>query len=221
MDVETAEATPCKSWEEEGVWDHFPGQKAGEAEPARRWWTTGGGGGNDGDDGGDPWERDWYWNNSWERDWGRWGSHTWASWNNWDDCEEDWHRSPRQSQEEPVEKEGAQGDVQKKEETPLEKGEDDLMKGTPSTPLEKGYLGMHQPMSLFPKPGEGLSMRQEVEEKNKRKKIMVDYHNTLAINDHITQESSDALESLLEKGHEVIICTWCGRDKGCQGDAPP
>ena len=25
-------------WEEEGVWDHFPGQKAGEAEPARRWW---------------------------------------------------------------------------------------------------------------------------------------------------------------------------------------
>ena len=34
----------------------------------------GGGGGNDGDDGGDPWERDWYWNNSWERDWGRWGS---------------------------------------------------------------------------------------------------------------------------------------------------
>ena len=113
-----------------------------------------------------------------------------------------------------MEKEGAQGDVQKKEETPLEKG-------TPSTPLEKGYLGMHQPMSLFPKPGEGLSMRQEVEEKNKRKKIMVDYRNTLAINDHITQESSDALESLLEKGHEVIICTWCGRDKGCQGDAPP
>ena len=112
-----------------------------------------------------------------------------------------------------MEKEGAQGDVQKKEETPLEKGEDDLMKGTPSTPLEKGYLGMHQPMSLFPKPGEGLSMRQEVEEKNKRKKIMVDYHNTLAINDHITQESSDALESLLEKGHEVIICTWCGRDR--------
>ena len=181
----------------------------------------GGGGGNDGDDGGDPSKRNWYWNNSWERDWGRRGSHTWASWNNWDDWEEDWHRSPRQSQEEPVEKEGAQGDVQKKEETPLEKGEDDLMKGTPSTPLEKGYLGMHQPMSLFPKPGEGLSMRQEVEEKNKRKKIMVDYHNTLAINDHITQESSDALESLLEKGHEVIICTWCGRDKGCQGDAPP
>lgn len=95
----------------------------------------------------------------------------------------------------------------------MEKGEDDLMKGTPSTPLEKGYLGMHQPMSLFPKPGEGLSMRQEVEEKNKRKKIMVDYHNTLAINDHISQESSDALESLLEKGHEVIICTWCGRDR--------
>ena len=50
-----------------------------------------------------------------------------------------------------------------KEETPLEKGEDDLMKGTPSTPLEKGYLGMHQPMSLFPKPSEGLSIRQKNE----------------------------------------------------------
>ena len=226
----------------------------------------GGGGGNDGDDGGDCWERDWYWNNSWERDWGRWGSHTWASWNNWDDWEEDWHRSPKQSprtrshsrrsrrqsrsrdsrasplrkgrscrhsrswsrersfspdwsrsatpsrkvwrikempvpeapdeegpplgkgdvemekeaplekgmddkvgevemkEEEPMEKEGAQGGVQMKEETPLEKGEDDLMKGTPSTPLKKGYF---QPMSLFPKPGEGLSMRQEVEKKKK------------------------------------------------------
>ncbi|CAK9081270.1 unnamed protein product [Durusdinium trenchii] len=97
-------------------------------------------------------------------------------------------------EEEPVEKEGAQGGVEMKEETPLEKGEGE-MKGTPGTPLEKGYLGMHQPMSLFPKPGEGLFIRQEVEERKKMKKIMVDYHNTLAINDHISQESSDALES--------------------------
>ena len=250
----------------------------------------GGGGGNDGDDGGDPWERDWYWNN-------------------WDDWEEDWHRSPRQSprtrshsrrsrrqsrsrdsrasplrkgrssssgssrassrhsrswsrersfspdwsrsatpsrkvwrikempipeapdeegpplgkgdvemekeaplekgmddkvgevemkEEEPVEKEGAQGGVQMKEETPLEKGEDDLMKGAPSTSLEKGYLGMHQPMSLFPKPGEGLSMRQEVEKKNKRKKIMVDYRNTLAINDHIMMPWSHSWKRVMK-----------------------
>ena len=42
-------------------------------------------------------------------------------------------------EEEPLEKEGAQGGVEMKEETPLEKGEGDLMKGTPGTPFLFGH----------------------------------------------------------------------------------
>lgn len=79
------------------------------------------------------------------------------------------------------------GDAEMKEEPPLEKGDDDQV---------------------------ATRMKRMVDDQAAtRMKITVDKHNTLAIDDHISQAHSDALVSLLEKGHEVIICTWCGKDR--------
>ena len=40
-------------------------------------------------------------------------------------------------------------------------------------------------------------------------KVMVDFHWTLEVHGKITQHNRSAMKELLEKGFEVVICTWC------------
>ena len=66
----------------------------------------------------------------------------------------------------------------------------------------------------------GKSMKQEPLEKGSaasssqggmaKKKIMVDFQNTLSVNDYeIPQANHQALETLINLGYSITICSWC------------
>ena len=53
-----------------------------------------------------------------------------------------------------------------------------------------------------------------------KKKIMVDFHNILSVNDYeIPQANHQALETLINLGYSITICSWCFKQReGGDGD---
>ena len=46
--------------------------------------------------------------------------------------------------------------------------------------------------------------------------VMVDFHNTLEVNDVIPEENQQAIWSLLKKGYEVVVCSYAGRKRALE-----
>ena len=46
--------------------------------------------------------------------------------------------------------------------------------------------------------------------------VMVDFHNTVEVNDVIPEENQQAIWSLLKKGYEVVVCSFAGRKRALE-----
>ena len=110
---------------------------------------------------------------------------------------------------------------EKKEETPLEKG-DGAEASAKETPLEKGALGneMKEEETPLKKGAVENELKKEtplekggagaVEKKPLKKgHIMVDFHNVLEVDEVIPEESHAAMLRLLDAGCQVTVCSWC------------
>ena len=133
------------------------------------------------------------------------------------------------------EKNGEKKEERKKDDTPLEKGCNNKdMKVEEKKPLEKGSIQDVKIEEVEGKSGssgskdrggqeksatpleKGDSKMEEVKQPLKKGRVMVDYHNTLEVRENISQANQDAVATLLEKGYQVTICTWCGAERAAK-----
>ena len=85
-----------------------------------------------------------------------------------------------------------------------------LLQSDDRTYVFTGGVDLCLPLTVGPA---NCSQLQQENARSSRKRVMVDFHNTLETGNVITPANEAALVKLLDLGYQVMICTWCSKEK--------